>query len=99
MGALDRMLVLQATLTRIEVPMLQIVPDPDTSANSSVPPALREAFAAEVKRRVAERDFAERERSAMALANEVVCAELTRALEEIGADHDRAGHVVPSSMF
>lgn len=67
--------------------MLQIVPDRDATAKSSVRRALREAFAAEVKRRVGEGDFAERERLALELANEVVCAELTEALEEIVEAH------------
>jgi len=65
--------------------MLQIVPDPDTTAKSPaksrVPHALRQAFRAEVKRRVGDGDFAERERVALELANEAVCAELTEALE------------------
>jgi len=67
--------------------MLKIVPAPDAPANPLVRRRLVAAFRAEVDRRVGDGDFARRAEVALALANEVVRAELTAAPEAVVASH------------
>ena len=71
MGAPDRKLALSHTALLKDDPMLEMVPDPDGSANALVPCSLMAAFRAEVDERVGDGDFARREEVALALANEV----------------------------
>jgi len=73
--------------------MLQIVPEnrgtakPEETAKPDTRLRLREAFRAEVDRRVAGGDFAARERVALEVANEMTCADLTDELEKIVEAH------------
>ena len=71
MGAPDRQLKLSQNPLLKEDAMLEIVPDPDASANPLVRRRLMAAFRAEVDERVGDGDFASREEVALALANEV----------------------------
>jgi hypothetical protein len=81
------MMALQDNHTRNEVPMLQIVPDQDAIAKSLPRRGLREVFRAELRERAAGGDFAGHERAALRLANELVHAELTAALEDLVDAH------------
>ena len=67
--------------------MLQIVPEDRISAKPDVGCRLRAAFREEVRRRVGSGDFAARENVALSLANELVCADLTGALEDLVESH------------
>jgi len=79
--------------------MLQLVPDEAATNNSLVPRGLAEAFSAEVDARVGEGDFANREELALALANEVVRGDLTKALETIVASHGTADVLVDDERY
>jgi hypothetical protein len=93
------MLALQDNPTRIEVPMLQIVPDQDAVAKSRPPRRLQDAFGAEVRERTAGGDFADRERAALELANELVRAELTAALEDLVVAHGSEDVLVDGERY
>ena len=67
--------------------MLTIVPNQDPAAKPSMRRRLVDAFRAEVDAQVGGGDFASREEVALALANEVVRADLTEALKAIVASH------------
>ena len=85
MGAADRKLALSHNPLLKEDPMLKIVPAPDAPANPLVRRRLVAAFRAEVDRRVGDGDFARREEVALALANEVVRADSSAALQAVVA--------------
>lgn len=87
MGAPDRMVALPHPIIATEGPMPEIVPEQYAAANSRVSRRLVNAFRAEVDARVGDGDFACREVLALALANEVVRADLTKSLELIVASH------------
>ena len=85
MGAPDRQLKLSQNPLLKEDAMLEIVPDPDASANPLVRRRLMAAFRAEVDERVGDGDFASREDVPLALANEVVRADSSAALQAVVA--------------
>ena len=85
MGAPDRQLKLSQNPLLKEDAMLEIVPDPDASAHALVPRRLMAAFRAELDTRVGDGDFASREDVPLALANEVIRADLTAGLQAIVA--------------
>ena len=69
MGAADRKLALAHNPLLKEDPMLEIVPDPDASANRFVRRRLVAAFRAEVDERVGDGDFARPEEVALATSS------------------------------
>jgi hypothetical protein len=81
------MLAVQPNLHPTEDPMLEIVPDQAVAAKPSVSRRLRDAFRGEMDERASDGDFANRERIALDLANELVRAELTETLEGIVREH------------
>lgn len=99
MGAFDRMVALLDNLYPNEDPMLEIVPDQDATAKSSVSRRLRDVFRAEMDQRVGDGDFASRERMALELANEVVRANLTEALQDIVEEHGDEDVLVDGERF
>lgn len=78
--------------------MLKIVPDQDASAKSSMD-KFQEMFREEVNARVENGDFAAREEVALALANELVRADLTGALERIVEKHGTEEVLVDGQRF
>lgn len=79
--------------------MPEIVPDHDVAAKSSVSPRFREEFRSEVDARAGGGDFASRERMALELANEVVRAYMTEALEAIVKEHGDGDVLVDGELY
>ncbi len=99
MGAPARMLELQDPPPPKEDPMLQIVPDEDVAAKSLVSSRLLKAFQAEMDEWCGEGDFAKREQVALALANEVVRADLTETLKSIVTEHGMQDVLIDGQRF
>ncbi|NCQ61971.1 MAG: hypothetical protein GW913_15040 [Myxococcales bacterium] len=79
--------------------MLKIVPDTNSPAKPVVSYPLAAAFRAEVDARVGAGDFASREEAALALANEVVRADLTAALERQVAEHGTGDVLIDGELY
>ena len=78
--------------------MLKTVPDPNASAKPSMT-ELQKMFSAALDDRLENGDFAMREQTALALANEVVRVDLTGALEGIVAEHGAEDVLVDGHRF
>ncbi|MBK7152920.1 MAG: hypothetical protein IPH72_14325 [Sandaracinaceae bacterium] len=79
--------------------MLKIVPDPEAPAKPPVSRRLHDAFRAEMDALPDVTDFASLERAALELANRVVHAHMTRALEALVKEHGTEDVLVDGERY